>query len=43
VAPTQPDQWRIILALGYAEHLIAAGTFTPDQADAIRQRISRGV
>jgi hypothetical protein len=38
-----PDQWRIGLALGYAEQVIAAGAVAPDQADVIRQRISRGV
>ena len=43
VEPVPPDEWRIILALGYAEHVIAPGAFTPDQAEAIRQRIKRGV
>jgi hypothetical protein len=38
-----PDEWRIGLALRYAEQMIASGSFTPDQADAIRQRIRRGV
>ena len=38
-----PDEWRIILALGYAEHVIASAAFTTDQAQAIRQRIKRGV
>jgi hypothetical protein len=41
--PIPPDQWRISLALGYAEQMIATGIFTPDQAEAIRQRINRGV
>jgi len=40
---TPPDPWRITLALGYAEQLIATGVFTQDQAEAIRQRIRRGV
>lgn len=43
VDPVPPDEWRIILALGYAEHVIASAAFTPDQAQAIRQRIKRGV
>ena len=43
VDPVPPDEWRIVLALGYAERLIASAAFTPDQAQAIRQRIKRGV
>jgi hypothetical protein len=43
VDPVPPDEWRITLALGYAEHVIAAAAFTTDQAQAIRQRIKRGV
>jgi hypothetical protein len=41
--PPPLDQWRIGLALGYAEEVIAAGAITPSQAEVIRQRISRGV
>lgn len=43
VDPVPPDEWRVILALGYAEYVIASAAFTPDQAQAIRQRIRRGV
>jgi len=38
-----PDQWRITLTLGYAEQMIATEIFTPGQAEAVRQRIRRGV
>jgi hypothetical protein len=38
-----PDEWRISLALAYAERMIAQGVFAPGQADAIRQRIRLGV
>ena len=43
VAPAAPDEWRVKLALDYAERLIAEGPFSPEQADAIRRRISAGV
>ncbi len=43
VAPVPPDEWRVRLALEYAERLIAEGPFSPEQADAIRQRIKAGV
>ncbi len=41
--PAQPDDWRIKLALDYAERLIAEGPFSPEQSDTIRQRIKAGV
>ncbi len=37
-----PDEWRITLALAYAERIIADGVFTPGQAEAIRQRLRLG-
>lgn len=43
VAVVTPDQWRISLALAYAERIIADGAITSDQAEAIRQRIRLGV
>jgi hypothetical protein len=43
VKAVPPDEWRVALALGYAEQIIAGGVFTPSQAEAIRQRIRRGV
>jgi hypothetical protein len=39
----EPDQWRIELALAYAERVIAAGAINATQADAIRTRIRSGI
>jgi len=38
-----PDDWRVTLALAYAERIIADGALTPGQAEAIRHRIRLGV
>ena len=43
VSPVSPDEWRIRLALQFAEQLISAGGLTAAQADAIRVRIKQGV
>jgi hypothetical protein len=43
VKAVPPDEWRVALALAYAERIIAEGVFTPGQAEAIRQRIRLGV
>lgn len=37
------DEWRVKLALDYAERLIAEGVFNTEQAEAIRNRIKEGV
>jgi hypothetical protein len=37
------DEWRVKLALDYAERIIAEGVFNAEQAQAIRKRISEGI
>ena len=37
------DEWRVKLALDYAERLIAEGVFNTEQAEAIRKRIKEGI
>jgi len=41
--PYPYDEWRVKLALDYAERLIKEGVFDNEQAQAIRQRISAGI
>ena len=43
VAPRPPDDWRVRLALDYAERIIANAGLSESAADAIRQRIRLGV
>jgi len=41
--PRAPNEWRVGLALQYAEQLIALGSLTDTQADAVRARLRAGV
>ncbi|HEY3905778.1 MAG TPA: hypothetical protein VGM14_17855 [Streptosporangiaceae bacterium] len=41
--PCPYDEWRVKLALDYAERLIKEGVFNAEQAEAIRQRIGAGI
>lgn len=38
-----PDEWRVTLALRAAERIFAAGVLADGQAEAVRQRIRRGI
>jgi hypothetical protein len=42
VPAVAPDEWRVALALRYAEQIISAGGTAPEQADAIRARTRAG-
>jgi hypothetical protein len=37
------DEWRVNLALDYAQRIIADGVFKTEQAEAIRKRIKEGI
>jgi hypothetical protein len=43
VAPVERDEWRVALALQYAERVISNGGIAPADAEAIRARIASGV
>ena len=43
VDPVAPNEWRVGIAMQFAEQLISVGGVSAAQADAIRQRIGAGV